>query len=59
MKDESSADKVPKSNPLKFSESEVQEIIDEMGEQAESVTKPEDRRALYSSISPRDEREAA
>ena len=46
-------------NKVEWSETEVNEMLEEMNERAQTAINPGDPLANYSSISPRSEREAA
>lgn len=49
----------PKASKVEWSETEVNEMLEEMNERAQTAINPGDPLANYSSISPRTEREAA
>jgi hypothetical protein len=53
------SDALPVSDAVGWSESEVNEAIEEISERAQSALTPYDRRDDYSSITPRDARQAA
>jgi hypothetical protein len=53
------SDAPPVSDAVVWSESEVNEAIEEISERAQSALTPHDRRADYSSITPRNARQAA
>jgi hypothetical protein len=52
-------DAPPVPDAVVWSESEVSEAIEEISERAQSALTPHDRRADYSSIAPRNARQAA
>jgi hypothetical protein len=49
----------PKASKVEWSETEINEMLEEMNERAQTAINPGDPLANYSSISPRTEREAA
>lgn len=58
-KDETSRNATRAAEEIGLSASEIDEAIEEMSERAQGSLSPQDRRADYSSISPRDTRQAA